>query len=84
MLLHNFHINQPIKKYWTRGSTKQKKNKEVDPSQIQKLEGAYEDVITNPKNANAVFDYGRILTAVLQPGLASATTKTVSQGGKKL
>lgn len=60
------------------------KAKEVDETQIKKLEGEYKDALTAPENANAVFDYGRILTALLQPGLSIATEKELSEDGKKI
>ncbi|AXT52089.1 hypothetical protein D1818_15035 [Aquimarina sp. BL5] len=60
------------------------RNNEIDRAQMKKLDGEYQDMIAAPKNANAVFDYGRILTALLQPGLASATTKALSEGGRKI
>lgn len=59
-------------------------SQEVDASQLKKLDGDYKDVIEQPKNANAVFDYGRILTAIMQPGLGKTEQKPLSPSGKKI
>lgn len=61
-----------------------KEHNEIDISQLQKLDAEYNDVVVNPDDPNRVFDYGRILTAVLQPGLATATEKELSDAGKKI
>lgn len=61
-----------------------KEHNEIDISQLQKLDAEYIDVVVNPDDPNRVFDYGRILTAVLQPGLATATEKELSDAGKKI
>lgn len=59
-------------------------NNEIDTNQLQKLDAEYTDVIENPNDPNRIFDYGRILTVVLQPGLATATEKELSEAGKKI
>lgn len=59
-------------------------NNEVDAKQLPKLDAEYKDVIENPNDPNRIFDYGRILTAVLQPGLGTATEKELSASGKKI
>lgn len=48
------------------------------------MDAEYTDVIENPNDPNRIFDYGRILKVVLQPGLATATEKELSEAGKKI
>ncbi|QWX83032.1 hypothetical protein H0I23_11235 [Cellulophaga sp. HaHaR_3_176] len=59
-------------------------NGEVDSKQLEKLEAEYADVLAQPESSNRVFDYGRILTIALQPGLATASEKELSGAGQKI
>ncbi|QXP54159.1 hypothetical protein H0I25_05615 [Cellulophaga sp. HaHa_2_95] len=64
--------------------TEAKENGEVDTKQLEKLDAEYADVLTTPASTNRIFDYGRILTIALQPGLASASEKELSGAGQKI
>lgn len=57
---------------------------EIDSKQLEKLDAEHADVLSAPKSTNRVFDYGRILTIALQPGLASATEKELSGAAQKI
>ena len=61
-----------------------KEKREVDTSKLQVLEDEYENVLEQPDNLNAVYDYARILTIVLQPGLNYAIEKKLSASVKYL
>lgn len=64
--------------------TQAQENNEIDTKQLQKLDDEYKDVVNHPEDPNRVFDYGLILTTTLQPGLATATEKELSEAGKKI
>ncbi|MBO0590502.1 hypothetical protein I2486_03695 [Cellulophaga sp. E16_2] len=57
---------------------------EIDASQLENLEDEYNELITKPESPNRVFDYGRILTIMLQPGLTMAAEKELSGAGQKI
>jgi len=61
-----------------------RKRGEIDSSKLQKLDEEYEFVKEHPDNINAVFDYARILTIVVQPGLSYAIEKELSVDAKYL
>lgn len=61
-----------------------KKNREIDTSKLKKIEEEYENVLAQPDNLNVVYDYARILTIALQPGLNYAIEKELSTSAKYL
>lgn len=64
--------------------SKARMSNEIDTRKLQKFHSEYADVIENPEDPNRVFDYGRILTALLQPGLSTATENPLSKSGFKI
>lgn len=58
---------------------------EVNSSQLDKFSSEYDEVIKSSKDANVVYDYGRILTVLLQPGLSKIASKVeLSEDAKKI
>lgn len=61
-----------------------KNNGEADGAKVDKMWSEFEDAKEMDTSANAVFDYGRMLTELLQPGLSKATETPLSDAGKNL
>jgi len=59
-------------------------NGEADGNKVDKMWSEFEDAKEMDTSPNAVFDYGRMLTELLQPGLAKATEQPLSDASKKL
>ena len=60
------------------------KNGEADAKKVDKMWSEFEDAKEMNTSANAVFDYGRMLTDLLQPGLSKAAEIPLSESSKKL
>ena len=63
---------------------KARASEEADGNKMDKMWSEFEDAQEMDESANAVFDYGRMLTEILQPGLATATEKPLSEASKEL
>lgn len=61
-----------------------KNNGEAEGAKVDKMWSEFEDAKEMDTSANAVFDYGRMLTELLQPGLSKATETPLSEASKKL
>ena len=59
-------------------------NNEVDISHLSKFEEDYANLEASPEDPNMVFNYGLILTSLMQPGIKKIETGEISQVAKKL
>lgn len=57
---------------------------EVNANAIPNLHENHELAIKHLEDSNSIFNYGLSLTTALQPGLASATEKPLSDGGNQI
>ena len=55
-----------------------RKNGKADRDKVDKMWSEFQDAKEMDTSPNAIFDYGRMLTELLQPGLAKATEQPLS------
>ncbi|MFK7813066.1 MAG: hypothetical protein AB8B59_11265 [Maribacter sp.] len=64
--------------------TEAREKNEIATQHLPKFREEHKDVIDEPNSANRIFDYGRILTMLLQPALATATENPMSKSANKI
>ncbi|WP_396635533.1 hypothetical protein [Maribacter sp. R77961] len=57
---------------------------EIATQHLPKFREEHEDALQEPDDANRIFDYGRILTILIQPALATATENPMSKSANKI
>lgn len=57
---------------------------EIATQHLPKFREEHEDVLSEPDDSNRIFDYGRILTMLLQPALNTATENPMSKSANKI
>lgn len=64
--------------------TEARETNEIATQHLPKFREEHEDVLKDPDDANAIFDYGRILTILIQPALATATENPMGKSANKI
>ena len=57
---------------------------EIATQHLPKFREEHEDVLKEPEDSNRIFDYGRILTMLIQPALSTATENPMSKSANKI
>lgn len=57
---------------------------EIATQHLPKFREEYKDVLKEPDDSNRIFDYGRILTILIQPALSTASENPMSKSAHKI
>ncbi|KPM32536.1 Hypothetical protein I595_954 [Croceitalea dokdonensis DOKDO 023] len=64
--------------------TEAREKNEIATQHLPKFRKEHADVLKEPEDANRIFDYGRVLTMLLQPALSTATENPMSKSANKI
>lgn len=77
-------FNPIDKKVLDQWITEARETNEIATQHLPKFREEHEDVLSEPDDANRIFDYGRILTILIQPALSTATENPMSKSANKI
>lgn len=64
--------------------TEARETNEIATQHLPKFRVEHDDVLKEPNDADRIFDYGRILTILKQPALATATENPMGKSANKI